>query len=467
MTCTENAKPDLKDERASSYPPVDRRVIFPSLYPERFQKVKEQNETTSKSTLSSPDSVSTLTKEDETRPMVPLSMFPIRSPGLPSSRPPAASRLYDELDLEVSRMSLDDTSVTSPSPPPPPPPPRASPKQVCPSPTEPVARCVSLDRAPTARRNRIDRNHYSARPDSFFPPAGKKMCKPLPSILRPSKVSGSLPSLSSIDNDSNTSSESLNAQVQDSSHSKRAVSFDPIVRVVEYERSQEETERTWFSPDELDHFRMQTIARLVAHNTQLLPSGTGFVVQKTIPCKAFFAFESMGSASEDDDEDLVESAVNKEIRNVLVVDPHDTCLKLFSNDFRSMIPDVNVCAARSSEEAMKLIECNYRFDIVVVEERLKPLHRHAREKSRDFFSGSEFIKTLSKEMGNKCLFIAVSAHLDKDKETMQKSCADFIWAKPPPRMDEIMRDVLLKAILIKRGKHSEADKLFGSIMGSL
>jgi hypothetical protein len=33
-------------------------------------------------------------------------------------------------------------------------------------------------------------------------------------------------------------------------------------------------------------------------------------------------------------------------------------------------------------------------------------------------------------------------------------------------MDEIMRDVLLKALLVKRGKHSEADKLFGGIMKS-
>jgi CheY-like chemotaxis protein len=210
---------------------------------------------------------------------------------------------------------------------------------------------------------------------------------------------------------------------------------------------------------------MQTIARLVAHNTELLPSGTGFVVQRTIPSKAIFAYEYMGSASEDDDEGLVESAVHKEIRNILVVDPHDICLKLFCKDIRSMIPDANVCAARSSEEAMKLIECNYRFDIVIVEERLKPFHRHAREKSTDLSSGSEFIKTLSKEMGDKCLFIAASAHLDEDKQTMFKSGADFIWGKPPPQMGEIMRDVLLKALLIKRGKDSEADKLFGGVMG--
>jgi hypothetical protein len=72
----------------------------------------------------------------------------------------------------------------------------------------------------------------------------------------------------------------------------------------------------------------------VAHNSELLSSGTGFVVQRTIPSKAVFAYESMGSSSEDDDEGLVESAVNTEIRNLRVVDPHDICLKLFSKDFR-------------------------------------------------------------------------------------------------------------------------------------
>jgi CheY-like chemotaxis protein len=266
-----------------------------------------------------------------------------------------------------------------------------------------------------------------------------------------------------IDNESNSSSDTL---LSLNSHTKSTISFDPRVRVVEYVRSQEEVERTWFSQDDLEHFRKQTIARIVAHNTELLASGTGFVVQRTIPSKAVFAYPFMGSASEDDDEGHVECAVNREIRNVLVVDPHDICLKLFGKDLKSMIPDVNVCAARSSEEAMKLIEGSYRFDIIIVEERLKLFHRHARCADTDLSSGSEFIKTLSKEMGDKCLFIAVSAHLDKDMQTMEKSGSDFIWAKPPPQMDEIMRDVLLKALLVKRGKHSEADKLFGGIMKS-
>jgi CheY-like chemotaxis protein len=465
MTCEdtsiEKAKQDLKIEAQQS-PPAKRRVIFPSLHPERFQKAKEQREEADITTPSSPDSVSSVTIEDERRSMVPLSLFPIRSPGLHVSK--HSTRIIDELDLEVSRMSLTDTSVV-------PPPclmpkprllPRVSPKPVCPAPTDPVARCLSLDRAPLVRRNRIDRNHYTARPDSYLS-LEKKPCKLLPSILKPSKFSSSVPSLVPVDTESNSSSETL---LSLNSHTKSTISFDPRVRVVEYVRSQEELERTWFSQEELDHFRKQTIARLVAHNTELLPSGTGFVVQRTIQSKAVFAYPIMGSALEEDDEGHVECAVNREIRNVLVVDPHHICLKLFAKDLKGMIPEVNVCAARSSEEALKLIEGNYQFDIIIVEERLNLFHRHKTGAVNDLSSGSAFIKSLSKENGGKCLFIAVSAHLDKDKQIMEESGSDFIWAKPPPQMDEIMRDVLLKALLVKRGKHSEADKLFGGILKS-
>jgi len=249
---------------------------------------------------------------------------------------------------------------------------------------------------------------------------------------------------------------------------------------MEYERTPEEVEKTWFSPEELEHFRKQTIARLVAHNTELLPSGTGFVVQrKSIPTKAVFAMPSMSSVAEDDDdadESDVVDAVNAEIQNVLVVDPHDICAKLFARDLKRMIPDVNVSKACSSEEARKRMEETKRFDVVIVEERLKLFHRHATDQwmttaETGHASGSEFIHALAKERAecppeDNCLFIAVSAHLDKDKQKMQKNGADFIWAKPPPKMDEIVRDVLLKALLVKRKKQALADRLFGDIMGA-
>lgn len=253
--------------------------------------------------------------------------------------------------------------------------------------------------------------------------------------------------------------------------------------VLEYERSPEEIEHTWFSPEELEHFRKLTIARLVAHNTELLPSGTGFVVQRgSIPTKAVFALPSMNSFAEEEDDDVDEmdvlNAVNEEIQNVLVVDPHDLCAKLFTRDLQNMIPQVNVCTASSSEEARKRIAEKRRFDIIIVEERLKLFHRHhltdqwkTRDTTSDHVSGSEFIRELAQEKKElppeeNCLFIAVSAHLDEDKERMQANGADFIWAKPPPKLDEIVRDVLLKALLVKRQKKALADHLFGDVMGA-
>jgi CheY-like chemotaxis protein len=258
------------------------------------------------------------------------------------------------------------------------------------------------------------------------------------------------------------------------------ISFDPRVWVLEYERTPEEIERTWFTPEELDQFRKQTIARLIAHNTELLPTGTGFVVQrgKISTTKAVFAMPAMSADGDDDDTDEndVVNAVNSEIQNILVVDPHDICSKLFSRDLKRMIPNINVCACSSSEEARKRMT-NTRFDIVIVEERLKVFHRRCasdqwatQQEDEGHSSGSEFIKVLAHEKlsgppEDKCLFIAVSAHLDKDKEKMQKNGADFLWAKPPPKMDEIVRDVLLKGLLVKREKQELADRLFGEIMG--
>jgi hypothetical protein len=260
------------------------------------------------------------------------------------------------------------------------------------------------------------------------------------------------------------------------------VSFDARVWVLEYERSKEELEQTWFTAEELEHFRRETVARLVAHNTELLPTGTGFVVQRgSIPTKAVFAMPAMGAVEEDDEDDADDSEIidtaNKEIQNVLVVDPHDMCAKLFTRDIQRMLPGVNVCTACSSEEARERMAEIKRFDIMIVEERLKLFRREALDQwkttpqaDQRHVSGSGFIKALAEEKAagppeDHCLFIAVSAHLDKDKHKMKANGADFIWAKPPPKMDEIVRDVLLKALLVKREKKALSDRLFGDIMG--
>jgi hypothetical protein len=432
------------------------------------------------------------------------SPFPLQSPGL---APKSSPRVCDELGLDMPAMMLDDDTTTI-----------SSSKPI----VAPKAKVVNdkhfgrkagtgvtrtsnnggANKASPQRKSRIDqrrKNYVASSPTTTRRPAQPPCRK---SSLRPSKWSGShkddatldkssVPSLVSLADGSNSSSDTLHSQVSTSDNSElsparkapRSVSFDARVWVLEYERTPEEIEKTWFSSDELDHFRKQTIARLVAHNTELLPSGTGFVVQRgSISSKAVFALPSMSSVAEEDDEDIlderdVEDAVNAEIQNVLVVDPHDVCAKLFKRDLKRMIPSVKVSMASSSTEARKIMAVCNRFDVMIVEERLKPFHHNAADlcetmpEEEGHSSGSEFIKVLTQERAagpteDNCLFIAVSAHLDKDKERMKTNGADFIWAKPPPTMDEIVRDVLLKALLVKRQKHALADRLFGDVMGA-
>lgn len=426
----------------------------------------------------------------------------LRSPGLP----PKKSRLCDELGLETSQMALGYTRLPGP---------RfvnksavLNSKHFAPKPAASGVNRTSSNgsKASPQLKGRIDRrriNYTSAaspspnRQSTSSPCCTRETKEPC-SILRASKYgtsdksSSTLPSLVPSDS-SNSSCETLHSQQssyeelmkntpppKNKLRSIPSVSFDPRVWVMEYERTREEIEKTWFSPEELEHFRKQTIARLVAHNTELLPSGTGFVVQRgSISTKAVFAMPSMSSMAEDDDDDAEEqdvvNAVNAEIQNILVVDPHEVCAKLFARDFKRMIENVNVCTACSSEEARKRIAETKHFDIIIVEERLKPFRRQApdqwttKQEEQGHLSGSEFIKALAQEKEavppeDKCLFIAVSAHLDKDKEKMQRNGADFLWAKPPPKMDEIVRDVLLKALLVKREKQTLADRLFEGVI---
>lgn len=455
-----------------------------------------------------PPSLPTRTKSDSstgTQPQNALSSpFPLSSPGL---APKSSPRVCDELGLDMPAMMLaDDTSTISSSKP------LLAPRakvvndkhfgRKAGAGVTRTSNNGSGNKASPQRKSRIDqrRKNFVASPPTTRRPSQPPRRK---SCLRPSKWGSqhkddatldksSVPSLVSLADGSNSSSDTLHSQVSTSDNSElsparnapRSVSFDARVWVLEYERTPEEIEKTWFSSDELDRFRKQTIARLVAHNTELLPSGTGFAVQRgSISSKAVFALPSMSSVAEEDDEDLlderdVEDAVNAEIRNVLVVDPHDICAKLFKRDLKRMIPSVKVCTASSSTEARKLMAFCNRFDVMIVEERLKLFHNNdtadqceTSPEEEGHSSGSEFIKALVQERAagpteDNCLFIAVSAHLDKDKERMQANGADFIWTKPPPTMDEIVRDVLLKALLVKRQKHALADRLFGDVMGA-
>lgn len=332
--------------------------------------------------------------------------------------------------------------------------------------------------------------HHSMSQEIPSPPTDRPLAKlPLKSILRKrtpdnsiSQALDSVPSLVPLnkedeDSEGSTSTSTIPSRNTSSEFGGTRVSFDPRVWVNEFRRSQEEYEATWFSQDDMDLFKRQTLARIHTYQRQneLLPTGTGRLVKLSQRSKAVYALEALSLDGEDDGDDQIDLEAKAQIRNILVVDPKDLFLVLFARSFKFMLPHVHVVTARSSEEALRRIKtCGHQFDIVVVEERLKLFHRQAlpqvsQEAPVHFSSGSALIRALSRDGSTgmvqsrhqEQLFVAVSCH-SEDRAALEKSGADLVWSKPPPKMDEALRNKILKMLLTKRSNHSAVSRLFGS-----
>lgn len=244
------------------------------------------------------------------------------------------------------------------------------------------------------------------------------------------------------------------------------VKFNPRITIREFHRSTAEHETCWFSQRELDGFKVAAMQRIVLFNahsqTDLLPTGTGRLIaarpRHTAHKRLLFSHKALQLDSDLPSTDSFHrtAAAQAEMRSILIVDSQDICANLFAKGFKKMLPAVTVVTATSGEEAVQLSE-RRSFDVVVVEERLKKFHR----RHETFPStGSLLIKVL-KEKSPKSLFVGVSAHLQQDAPMLRKQ-ADLVWSKPPPRMDDTMRDDMLKAILGKRGRDAVVKELFAS-----
>ena len=261
----------------------------------------------------------------------------------------------------------------------------------------------------------------------------------------------------------NKSLESVPSMVSsEQSCDTKRVAFDAHVWVCEFKRDQTERKTTWYSPSEMDKFKRKAIERLCTF--ELIPTGTGRLVHKRICNKINFSNPAL-QGDEDEDEVAIQRLARVEVRNILVVDPHDLCSKLFAKALKQMLPHANVVTAKSSDEAMNRLErygTSKPFDLILVEERLKLIP----DSEDHHVSGSAFIRLLKDEScrtvpkRNHPLFVGVSAHFEKDKEKLEQSGASFCWPKPPPPLNKAMRDKVLKQILLLRGKHEDALKFF-------
>jgi hypothetical protein len=117
-----------------------------------------------------------------------------------------------------------------------------------------------------------------------------------------------------------------------------------------------------------------------------------------------------------------------------------------------------------------------KFDIIVVEERLKLFHQHqdganSDDKksdcirgcsSTDVASGSMWMSQLASE---DTLLIGVSSHLQRDEKRLKElGKAEIVWPKPLPRLDSSLLRQLLVALLLKRSKGAVAEAALGQTL---
>ena len=315
----------------------------------------------------------------------------------------------------------------------------------------------------------------------------KPLTTPLVSILRtkkrPSELSlESTPSLVSLKDEGEDSSQSSaeasavekysqpfrRSVSEPTTLNSKAISFDPNIWVREFERTQEEHELTWHSNEDMERFKRHALALIMMarQQTDFIATGTGRMVQRPIS-KAMFTHTALTLDGPDDAGEALKTekyrcaVAHNEIRNVLLVDPHDICLALFAKAITALFPLAKVSLARSNQEALEHMSSGKRFDIILVEERLKLFHGQSNNKKERSNSGSELIRTLISLGATGALFVGVSAHLERDQNALERGGADLCWSKPPPLMDLRLRNNLLKSLLLKRGRATIAKELFG------
>jgi CheY-like chemotaxis protein len=311
--------------------------------------------------------------------------------------------------------------------------------------------------------------------DSFSTEGATKITKPLCSILRSrSSVESDIPSLASSD-ESHDDGEDLGDF--HSAHHRRyqsdptlsrsgSISFSPHVLVREFERSEIERKSIWYTPRELGAFKLQAMHRIMLYDN----NGTASQARAHFSHAALAAdsADHFGNTMSPDSKRFRDAVVENEMRTILVVDPHDICLQLFSKSLKMVLPHACIVTASSSEEALRHVAAGKSFDIVIVEERLGLFHRQSNDgessNNNQLSSGASLIRRLVEADGGrrrKALLVGVSARIQNDGGRLQAAGADFCWSKPPPQLDRRLLDEMLEVLLIKRGYTAAAKELFG------
>ena len=153
---------------------------------------------------------------------------------------------------------------------------------------------------------------------------------------------------------------SRHASLESLGTSKR-VSFDPHITVYEFGIADYEKRggEKWYGEEELAQFKQEAIQRIRLRSTKVIPTGTGRTL--AVPTKKgggkaattgisfnhpalrccedeLFDSECGKKISSSSKESVLNSCLTQEIRNILVVDPHEIFLALFTKSIRFMFP---------------------------------------------------------------------------------------------------------------------------------
>lgn len=249
----------------------------------------------------------------------------------------------------------------------------------------------------------------------------------------------------------------------------RAVSFCPRVWVRVFVRSQRERESIWYSPRDMEAFKMEALhciqefcAIRQKQPRSIVPTGTGRTITTLSEpdSRLLFSHQALQvdfdlcSSCSDEDMAVCDDTL-QEIQRILLVDPREVCLKLLTKSFQLMFPHAVVHVAVNTTEALTLIRqenCS-DFDVILVEERLD---REGTQHGAMLDSGSTLITRIKKEVVGTPLYIGITSHLEQDMESLRDHGADVVWPKPPPPTSEALRNELLRLLRAKREKATPA-----------
>ena len=222
-------------------------------------------------------------------------------------------------------------------------------------------------------------------------------------------------------------------------YASRVIRFDARITVREFVRDREEY-MTWYGKAEMERFKRTAMERICQYDifnakplqsaeTQLVPTGTPFIVTTNrIRKKRSVFFTHPAIAMDSDEEMQLISLTRQEMQRILVVDPHYVYLKLYQRSLQGMLPYGTVLTCNSAEDASERLE-NCNFDMIVVDDSL---------------AKNIVINQSTKESS---LLVSVSIAQDEPSDW-----ADICWTKPPPIMNKQLRQNLVSRLLQKRNK---------------